>query len=258
MSGVTTNLLGKRADDYYTVEKSGKIFRQNGAPLSTLGHVGNWAIDVSVSPANLWHKVEPWPPAQRGVFQWQFTPHGALADGPLESFATVSQNANAWTVVGVMPVPPDPSYFALKWYSDARMQDNIGNVGDYALFTGREAHPLVWGPKDAYGWPENGNGPYDVLTLPLVAYTPEGLTGSGSPVSVNTTTLQTSNVSGTAAILSTITVTTTTNQQAPYWLRGVLGDIASVLGINLAAIKMNGLETWGHAFTGTFGAPATI
>lgn len=254
MSNVTTNLFGRRADDTFTVERSGKIFRQHGAPIATFGHVGNWAVDVDKTPFDLWHKVRPWPESLNvnvtiGVVQQGVNgDEQALTMNP----AGTRFQPNSWAIVGAMLSNTDPVALALKWYSDARLDNTIGDVGDYAVFTGREAAPLIWGPKTATGWPENGDGPTLDLGTPVSSYTPRGVSGDGTDIAIDMTTLTTSSTTGTSGVVSTITVTTTTNQQVPFWLRGLLGDVGSVLGAALDAVTEHGVETWGAVFNGTF------
>jgi len=251
MSGVTSNLLGRSADDTMTVERSGKVFRQHGAPVATLGHIGNWAVDVDTAPYGLWSKVRPWP---EGV-AFPITPNGVINTDPT-SVALGPPVPNAWARVALMPPLPSPVAYSLKWYGDARFPNTLGDVGDFGLFTGSEATPTVWGPKAASGWPENGDGPTLFPPDAITNYTPRGLAGDGPDAPLDTTDLTTSSVTGTAGIVSTVTVTTTTNQQVPFWLRGVLADVGAVLGADFTAIAERGLETWGQAFPGTL-SPAT-
>jgi hypothetical protein len=74
---------------------------------------------------------------------------------------------------------------SLKWFSSAAPANDIGIAGDYCLLWGGWANygmqPSVYGPKQATGWPENGEGP----TVPIAAVgagtvTPVGLTGEGA------------------------------------------------------------------------------
>jgi hypothetical protein len=57
----------------------------------------------------------------------------------------------------------------LKWFSSYAPGDEIGLAGDYCLLWGGFANygmsPSVYGPKQAGGWPENGDGG----TLPIAA-----------------------------------------------------------------------------------------
>jgi hypothetical protein len=52
---------------------------------------------------------------------------------------------------------------ALKWYGPSAPPDTIGVPGDYFLqwsgFPNYGMQPLIWGPKQWTGWPENGDGP---------------------------------------------------------------------------------------------------
>ena len=51
---------------------------------------------------------------------------------------------------------------ALKWFSAYAPTDDIGIAGDYCLLWGGWVNyglqPSIYGPKQATGWPENGNG----------------------------------------------------------------------------------------------------
>jgi len=57
----------------------------------------------------------------------------------------------------------------LKWFSSSAPSDDIGIAGDYCLlwggYTNYGMQPSIYGPKQATGWPENGNGG----TLPIAA-----------------------------------------------------------------------------------------
>lgn len=75
----------------------------------------------------------------------------------------------------------------LKWFSSTAPDNSIGATGDYCLlwagFANYGMSASVYGPKQANGWPENGEGG----TVPIAAAgagftTPVGLTGEGAPV----------------------------------------------------------------------------
>lgn len=51
---------------------------------------------------------------------------------------------------------------ALKWFNSYAPGNDIGVIGDYCLlwagYTNYGMQPSIYGPKQATGWPENGNG----------------------------------------------------------------------------------------------------
>lgn len=79
----------------------------------------------------------------------------------------------------------------LKYFSPSAPADQIGVVGDYCLSWGGYSNyglqPSAYGPKQATGWPENGNG----SSLPILApgtITPVGLLDEGAPLAESNST----------------------------------------------------------------------
>lgn len=75
----------------------------------------------------------------------------------------------------------------LKYFSSSAPDDSVGIAGDYCLLWAGWANygmqPSMFGPKQASGWPENGNGP----TVPIAAagagtVLPVGLVDEGAPI----------------------------------------------------------------------------
>lgn len=73
----------------------------------------------------------------------------------------------------------------LKWFNSYAPGNDVGVPGDYCLlwagWSNYGMQPSVYGPKQAGGWPENGNGP----SLPIAVagagtVLPVGLTGEGA------------------------------------------------------------------------------
>lgn len=81
----------------------------------------------------------------------------------------------------------------LKWFSAFAPSADFGVPGDYCLawagFPSYGLQPLVYGPKQASEWPENGNGPGTTIS-PVGANTvlPIGLTDEGAPVAESVST----------------------------------------------------------------------
>jgi hypothetical protein len=82
---------------------------------------------------------------------------------------------------------------ALKWFSASAPDSSIGVPGDYCLlwsgWSNYGMQPSIYGPKQAAGWPENGNGG----TVPIAAagagtVLPVGLLDEGAPLTYSTST----------------------------------------------------------------------
>ena len=76
---------------------------------------------------------------------------------------------------------------ALKWFSSSPPTSDFGVAGDYCLLWGGWSNygmqPSIYGPKQATGWPENGEGG----TVPIAVagagtVLPIGLSGEGAPI----------------------------------------------------------------------------
>lgn len=74
---------------------------------------------------------------------------------------------------------------AFKWFNSYAPSNDVGATGDYCLlwagWSNYGMQPSIYGPKQASGWPENGNGP-DVTIAVAGAGTvlQVGLTGEGA------------------------------------------------------------------------------
>ena len=90
-------------------------------------------------------------------------------------------------------VVPAPYRATLKWFNSYAPDDSIGVAGDYCLlwagYSNYGMQPSVYGPKQATGWPENGNGG-TVLIAAVNAGTvlPVGLLDEGAPIPYSTST----------------------------------------------------------------------
>lgn len=73
---------------------------------------------------------------------------------------------------------------SLKWFGTTPPDNSLGVVGDYFLQWGGYPNygmqPLLWGPKQWTGWPENGDGPGTVIASGYPNVLPVGLTAEGS------------------------------------------------------------------------------
>lgn len=81
----------------------------------------------------------------------------------------------------------------LKWFTAALPTSDFGVVGDYCLlwagFPNYGMQPSIFGPKAAYGWFENGEGPDTLLDGPYAGYAlPAGLTDEGTPIAYSNVT----------------------------------------------------------------------
>lgn len=76
---------------------------------------------------------------------------------------------------------------ALKFFSSSPPGNDIGLAGDYCLLWGGWANygmqPSIYGPKQAAGWPENGEGPNSTIAaLGAGTVLPVGLSDEGAPI----------------------------------------------------------------------------
>jgi hypothetical protein len=82
---------------------------------------------------------------------------------------------------------------SLKFFSSFAPGNDIGVAGDYCLLWGGWANygmqPSIYGPKQAAGWPENGEGPSTTIAaLGAGTVLPVGLEGEGAPLADSTST----------------------------------------------------------------------
>lgn len=90
-------------------------------------------------------------------------------------------------------IVPDVYRTGLKWFSASAPSNFIGVPGDYCLLWGTYANygvrPSIFGPKNAYGWPENGDGGTIPIAAPGLTVLQIGLVdpeGPALPESINT------------------------------------------------------------------------
>lgn len=159
MSGFDNGSL--QSGIFFQVKQFGSILRGFGPPVPQAGVVGDLYIDVQTW--NLYNKRS----------------------------AAAGDDIDPWG--HYLFVVPVTYRTALKWFNSYPPGNDIGVTGDYCLlwagWSNYGMQPSIFGPKQASGWPENGNGP-DVLIAVAGAGTvlPVGLTGEGAalPESVST------------------------------------------------------------------------
>lgn len=74
---------------------------------------------------------------------------------------------------------------SLKWFGTAPPTNDLGVVGDYYLqwggYPNYGMNPVIFGPKQWTGWPENGDGPGTVIAVGTgVSVLPVGLLAEGA------------------------------------------------------------------------------
>jgi hypothetical protein len=138
---------------FFQAKQFGSILRGFGPPVPQAGVVGDCYIDVQT---------------------WQFFNKRAAA---------LSDGADPWGAY-LFEVPL--AYrTTLKWFNAYAPGNDVGVAGDYCLlwagWSNYGMQPSIYGPKQAAGWPENGEGG----TVPIAALgagtvLPVGLTGEGA------------------------------------------------------------------------------
>jgi hypothetical protein len=136
---------------FFQAKQFGSILRGFGPPVPQAGVVGDLYIDVQTwfiyNKRAASDTVDPW-----GHYLFQI---------------------------------PAPYRTTLKWFNAYAPGNDIGVAGDYCLlwagWSNYGMQPSIYGPKQAAGWPENGNGP-DVSIAVAGAGTvlQVGLTGEGA------------------------------------------------------------------------------
>lgn len=138
---------------FFQTKQFGSILRGFGPPVPQAGVVGDLYIDVQTwflynkRSAAAGDDVDPW-----GHYLFQI---------------------------------PTQYRTTLKWFNAYAPGNDIGTTGDYCMlwagWTNYGMQPSIYGPKQASGWPENGNGP-DITIAALGAGTvlPVGLSGEGA------------------------------------------------------------------------------
>lgn len=144
---------------FFQAKQFGSILRGFGPPVPQAGVVGDLYIDVQTW--NLYAKRSP--------------DSGGDVD-PWGHFLFVVPLAYRTT---------------LKWFSSYAPTNDIGVTGDYCLLWGGWSNygmqPSIYGPKQAAGWPENGEGP-NVPVVNAGVVIPVGLTGEGATVTDSSST----------------------------------------------------------------------
>lgn len=136
---------------FFQAKQFGAILRGFGPPVPQAGVMGDLYIDVQT---------------------WQFFNKRAAAS-----------IIDPWgEYLFVVPAPYRPT---LKWFSSSAPGDDIGVAGDHCMLWGGWANygmqPSIYGPKQAAGWPENGDGPNTVIAaLGAGTVLPVGLEGEGA------------------------------------------------------------------------------
>ncbi len=114
---------------FFQAKQFGSILRGYGPPVPQAGVVGDLYIDVQT-----WE-----------VFNKR----------------TASGDLNPWG--RYLFVVPETYRTALKWFNSYAPGNDIGAAGDYCMlwagWSNYGIQPSFYGPKQAAGWPENGEGP---------------------------------------------------------------------------------------------------
>lgn len=146
---------------FFQAKQFGSILRGYGPPVPQAGVVGDLYIDVQTW--RLFNKRS-----------------AALGDG-----------LDPWG--HYLFVVPAPYRMTLKWFSSYPPANDVGVAGDYCLlwagWSNYGLQPSIYGPRQASGWPENGNGP-DVTIAVLGAGTvlPVGLEDEGAALADSSST----------------------------------------------------------------------
>lgn len=153
MSGFDNGTL--QGGVFFQAKQFGSILRGFGPPVPQAGVVGDLYIDVQT---------------------WQLFNKRSSAAG---------DNVDPWG--HYLFIVPATYRATLKWFNSYAPGDNVGVVGDYCLLWAGVSNygmqPSIFGPKQATGWPENGNGG----TVPIAAagagtVLPVGLLDEGAPL----------------------------------------------------------------------------
>jgi hypothetical protein len=138
---------------FFQAKQFGSILRGFGPPVPQAGVVGDLYIDVQT---------------------WQLFNKRST---------TASDDIDPWG--HYLFIVPLAYRTQLKWFNSYAPGDDVGVAGDYCLlwagWTNYGMQPSVYGPKQATGWPENGNGG----TVPISAVNagfvlPVGLSDEGA------------------------------------------------------------------------------
>lgn len=121
----------------FQAKQFGSILRGFGPPVPQAGVIGDIYIDVQT---------------------WQLFNKRSTASGDGDS-------VDPWGhYLFIVPVTYRTT---LKWFNSYPPGDDVGIAGDYCLlwagWSNYGMQPSIYGPKQASGWPESGNGP----TVPI-------------------------------------------------------------------------------------------
>ena len=205
MSGFDNGTL--QGGIFFQAKQFGAILRGFGPPVPQAGVVGDVYIDVQT---------------------WQlFNKRSSDAGGDVDPWGHY------------LFVAPATYRTALKWFSSYAPDNSVGATGDYCLLWAGTANygmqPSIYGPKQASGWPENGNGPNVLIAAAGAGTTlPVGLIDEGAalPNSVSTQLIA-------AGLLDEyiLAVPVTANAGDPVTQQGLQSGPAAV------AVVLNGLYT---------------
>ena len=146
---------------FFQVKQFGSILRGFGPPVPQSGVVGDLYIDVQTwflynkRSSAMGDNIDPW-----GHYLFQV---------------------------------PATYRTTLKWFSAYAPTNDVGVPGDYCLqwagWTNYGMQPSIFGPKQATGWPENGDGG----TVPIAiagagTVLPVGLSDEGAPIAYSAST----------------------------------------------------------------------
>lgn len=138
---------------FFQAKQFGSILRGFGPPVPQAGVVGDLYIDVQT---------------------WQVF-NKRTASGELDPWGHY------------LFVVPLAYRTALKWFSSCAPDNSIGVPGDYCMlwagFANYGLQPSIYGPKQAFGWPENGDGgSQPIAAIGAGTVLPVGLEDEGAPL----------------------------------------------------------------------------
>jgi hypothetical protein len=146
---------------FFQAKQFGSILRGFGPPVPQAGVVGDLYIDVQT---------------------WQLFNKRST---------TASDDIDPWGhYLFVVPVAYRTT---LKWFNSYAPGNDIGVTGDYCLLWAGWANygmqPSVYGPKQAAGWPENGDGGTVLIAVAGAGTVlPVGLSDEGAPLTYSAST----------------------------------------------------------------------
>lgn len=146
---------------FFQAKQFGSILRGFGPPVPQAGVVGDLYIDVQT---------------------WQLFNKRATAQG---------DSIDPWGPY--LFVVPDTYRTTLKWFNAYAPGNDIGAPGDYCLlwagWSNYGMQPSIYGPKQAAGWPENGDGSTVPIAVAGAGFVlPVGLSDEGAPIAYSTST----------------------------------------------------------------------